>query len=448
MEDKSLFNSNQPQTISEGLQNFIDAMVEEIVIEGKPFDTQKKYLKKFSENEGLDYDKLEADITTFIEILDSLKTAFSKLQVKLAEEKGRECHVSEKTLEKLVGHSSRQDSKPKTVMEYKEESTTDKKAKKKWPWLVVAFAAVAVVLIVIIKNNAGENKTDTFPNQMVLFVDELNSKVSTSSTVDWDRVSLRFDSLQIEYGLRYNSLSINDLDRIDEAIDRYYSLIPKKEDMHSKEDLSKIVVDDIEYRYEEPTVNQIHEWRDKYRSVCATKIRNMDCHNYSIPASMKDDHPCLVYLVMISRSLSSKEQKENWFNLYPMMEEEKIDKLYVILYRENYKIGKIENEYELKKQEIRIKAEGDKLNHEAYDYAKEGDYFHAMITINKAIELNPGNPNYYDSKGEICLMQGRTLRALAMWNKVIKLDPDFLKGFNGHTNLYDGLVEKGMIAPQ
>ena len=106
MQDQSLFTSSQPQGgISENLQRFIDAMVEEIVLEGKPFDTQKKYLKKFSENEGLNYDKLEADITTFIEILDSLKTAFSKLQVKLAEEKGRECHISEETVKKLVGHS-------------------------------------------------------------------------------------------------------------------------------------------------------------------------------------------------------------------------------------------------------------------------------------------------------------------------------------------------------
>ena len=71
MEDKSLHNIQHPQRISETLQNYIDSMVEEIVLEGKPFDTQKKYLKKFSEKEGLDYDKLEADITTFIEILDS-----------------------------------------------------------------------------------------------------------------------------------------------------------------------------------------------------------------------------------------------------------------------------------------------------------------------------------------------------------------------------------------
>ena len=106
MDDESIFTKNQPKEISEGLQNFIDSMVEEIVLEGKPFDTQKKYLKKFSENEGLDYNKLEANITTFIEILDSFKTAFSKLQVKLAEEKGNECFISKDTIEKLVNNSS------------------------------------------------------------------------------------------------------------------------------------------------------------------------------------------------------------------------------------------------------------------------------------------------------------------------------------------------------
>ena len=106
MEDQSLFTNSQSKEISEGLQNFIDSMVEEIVLEGRPFDKQKRYLKKFSENEGVDYDKLEADINTFLEILQSLKFAFDKLQVKLAEDKGRECHISENTIKKLVKYSS------------------------------------------------------------------------------------------------------------------------------------------------------------------------------------------------------------------------------------------------------------------------------------------------------------------------------------------------------
>jgi len=77
-------------------------MVEEIVLEGKPFDTQKKYLKKFSENEGLDCEKLEADLSTFIEILENLKNVSSNLMEKLAIEKGRDSYISSSVVQKLM----------------------------------------------------------------------------------------------------------------------------------------------------------------------------------------------------------------------------------------------------------------------------------------------------------------------------------------------------------
>lgn len=139
MEDQSLFTNSQSKVISEGLQNFIDSMVEEIVLEGKPFNTQKKYLKKFSENEGLDFDKLESDIITFIEVLDSLKKAFSKLQVKLAEEKGRDCHISAEMVEKLIKHSS--------LPKANEKTTGNKFVSKKWLW--VALCSIITVGIAL-----------------------------------------------------------------------------------------------------------------------------------------------------------------------------------------------------------------------------------------------------------------------------------------------------------
>jgi hypothetical protein len=102
MEDKSLFNSDEPRTISEGLQNFIDAMVEEIVLEGKPFDTQKKYLKKFSENEGLDYEALEKGITELVETMREMKTSDSQTLMRLALFQARECHVTETQIQRLA----------------------------------------------------------------------------------------------------------------------------------------------------------------------------------------------------------------------------------------------------------------------------------------------------------------------------------------------------------
>ncbi len=118
MEDESIFTKNQPKVISEGLQNFIDSMMEEIVLEGKPFKTQKKYLKKFSVKEGVDYNKLEANITSLIDMLDNLKATFSDLQLQQAEDKARECHISEGTMRDLVKHSLEQKNRLKKKQLY------------------------------------------------------------------------------------------------------------------------------------------------------------------------------------------------------------------------------------------------------------------------------------------------------------------------------------------
>ena len=46
--------------ISDLLRQFIEALVEEVVFEGKPFDNQKKSnLQSFSQEEGVDYATLE-----------------------------------------------------------------------------------------------------------------------------------------------------------------------------------------------------------------------------------------------------------------------------------------------------------------------------------------------------------------------------------------------------
>lgn len=95
MEDKSLYNSQQSQGISETLQNYIDSMVEEIVLEGKPFDSQKKYLKKFSENEGLDYEAIEKSITELVETMREMKSSSSKMLIKLALIQAKDAYVTD-----------------------------------------------------------------------------------------------------------------------------------------------------------------------------------------------------------------------------------------------------------------------------------------------------------------------------------------------------------------
>ncbi len=85
------------------------------------------------------------------------------------------------------------------------------------------------------------------------------------------------------------------------------------------------------------------------------------------------------------------------------------------------------------------------LNNKAYQYAKTTDYTNAMSSIEEAISLMPQYANFYDSKGEILLMQGRDQEALEMWNKVIELNPKFLDNRPNGTDFYNGLKDKGLI---
>ena len=56
MDDKLLYNRKKQQTITNGLQDFIDSMVEKIVLEGKPFNSVKKYQREYRNNKGLGCD--------------------------------------------------------------------------------------------------------------------------------------------------------------------------------------------------------------------------------------------------------------------------------------------------------------------------------------------------------------------------------------------------------
>ena len=82
------------------------------------------------------------------------------------------------------------------------------------------------------------------------------------------------------------------------------------------------------------------------------------------------------------------------------------------------------------------------MNHLAYKYANDSNYNLAIECIEKAISLDP-DANYYDSKGEIQLMQGDVAGALKSWREVIKLDPNF---YEKKTELYEKLRSMNLIS--
>lgn len=80
---------------------------------------------------------------------------------------------------------------------------------------------------------------------------------------------------------------------------------------------------------------------------------------YTIDDTTLQSHSDLVILILNSKSIDWKEEKQSRFSLLPVMDEAQIGKLYDILNREQQKIKEIEQKYEEKKTSV-IKKYSDK----------------------------------------------------------------------------------------
>lgn len=79
--------------------------------------------------------------------------------------------------------------------------------------------------------------------------------------------------------------------------------------------------------------------------------------DYNIPSDMLENNSDLVVLVLESKSISEQKEKQSWFDLYSLMNQEQIDKLRDILTREKKKLAEIEAKYQAKQDEIKRKYE-------------------------------------------------------------------------------------------
>ena len=77
--------------------------------------------------------------------------------------------------------------------------------------------------------------------------------------------------------------------------------------------------------------------------------------SYNIPDDMLETNADLVVLVLESKSISEQKEKQSWFDLYSLMNQEQIDKLRDILTREKQKLAEIEARYQAKQEEIKRK---------------------------------------------------------------------------------------------
>ena len=107
MEDRTFLTNNHPTNgISDIFREFIEALVEEVVINGEPFDAQKKWLRKRSEAEGLNYETIESNLTDLFEAVKELEGHESKSGERLIGFLAKECYLSEAFVNKLIDNAA------------------------------------------------------------------------------------------------------------------------------------------------------------------------------------------------------------------------------------------------------------------------------------------------------------------------------------------------------
>jgi hypothetical protein len=96
--------------------------------------------------------------------------------------------------------------------------------------------------------------------------------------------------------------------------------------------------------------------QENIQNFLPENLRNVAA-NYDIPEDMLKTNADLVVLVLESKSISEQREKQSWFDLYNLMNQEQIDKLRDILTRGKEKLAEIEARYQAKQDEIKRKYE-------------------------------------------------------------------------------------------
>ncbi|MFA7298597.1 MAG: hypothetical protein WC010_03040 [Candidatus Absconditabacterales bacterium] len=111
---------------------------------------------------------------------------------------------------------------------------------------------------------------------------------------------------------------------------------------------------------------------------------------FTIPDEFLTTMPEIITLVLNSKSMDNPEEKQSWFNLLPMMNQEQINKLKDILAREKQKLSEIEQKYEQKKDELKnkyTKKREDMVYTKRMEEIKQKEFEHDKIEDQQADNL-------------------------------------------------------------
>lgn len=103
MQDKTAIGNNEnANTPSKAFREYIESLVEEIVLNNAVFSDHKKYLQRYSQEEGLDYTELEKNLTDFFDAVEELKSSKSKSIERFAKMLAKDCYLEEGKVDELL----------------------------------------------------------------------------------------------------------------------------------------------------------------------------------------------------------------------------------------------------------------------------------------------------------------------------------------------------------
>ena len=209
MEEKSLLNSIQ-QDVNDYLNNFAEA----VCING---DALEKYEKVITKQYG---EEVYNNMKLFVEEVQEYvkRKSFTNTSKVNLGYLGKNAGLSESTIDKIIMHYENQKQKGSS--------------KSKWIVLFILLVLLGIGVFVFLYE-----KEEPIPIKVENFVNQTELNAESYGADDWVRSSNTFDSLIYVYGSIYKELSLQDLDKVDEAIDRYYELSRK---YVSEEDISEV----------------------------------------------------------------------------------------------------------------------------------------------------------------------------------------------------------------
>jgi len=107
MEDRTfLTNNHSTENISDTFREYIELLVEEVVINGESFEVQKKRLRKYSEAAGLNYETIESTLSDLFDAIKELEEHESKSAERFARNLAQNFFFSETEVDKLVDYAA------------------------------------------------------------------------------------------------------------------------------------------------------------------------------------------------------------------------------------------------------------------------------------------------------------------------------------------------------